>query len=161
MKTFYACRLRLHRMEEKPAKPLSKLYDILADIKEEIIVPLAKTSGIHKIEESTISSIKTKNNFNSADFDTFKTINKSLLPKPKFKLLGKADRRALGMESTSSAQATNGKQEEDEQDDRGERRNDITIVKQVKDRQTTASNGWITLAKSNSLHGDIVGSEGL
>ena len=156
-------------MEEKPAKPLSKLYDILADIKEEIIVPLAKTSGIHKIEESTISSIKTKNNFNSADFDTFKTINKSLLPKPKFKLLGKADRRALGMESTSSAQATNGKEEEeeeeeeeeDEQDDRGERRNDITIVKQVKDRQTTASNGWITLAKSNSLHGDIVGSEGL
>lgn len=150
-------------MEEKPAKPLSKLYDILADIKEEIIVPLAKTSGIHKIEESTISSIKTKNNFNSADFDTFKTINKSLLPKPKFKLLGKADRRALGMESTSSAQATNGKEEEeeDEQDDRGERRNDITIVKQVKDRQTTASNGWITLAKSNSLYGDIVGSEGL
>ena len=148
-------------MEEKPAKPLSKLYDILADIKEEIIVPLAKTSGIHKIEESTISSIKTKNNFKSADFDTFKTINKSLLPKPKFKFLGKADRRALGMESTSSAQATNGKQEEDEQDDRGERMHDITTVKQVKDRQTTASNGWITLAKSNSLHGDIVGSEGL
>jgi len=124
-------------MEEKPAKPLSKLYDILADIKEEIIVPLAKTSGIHKIEESTISSIKTKNNFKSADFDTFKTINLSLLPKPKFKLLGKADRRALGMESTSSAQATNGKQEEDEQDDRGERMHDITTVKQVKDRQTT------------------------
>ena len=148
-------------MEEKPAKPLSKLYDILADIKEEIIVPLAKTSGIHKIEESTISSIKTKNNFKSADFDTFKTINKSLLPKPKFKFLGKADRRALGMESTSSAQATDGKQEEDEQDDRGERMHDITTVKQVKDRQTTASNGWITLAKSNSLHGDIVGSEGL
>ena len=147
-------------MEEKPAKPLSKLHDILADIKEEIIVPLAKTSGIHKIEESTISSIKTKNNFKSADFDTFKTINKSLLPKPKFKLLGKADRRALGMESTSSAQATNGKEEEDEQDDRGERMHDIT-VKQVKDRQTTASNGWITLAKSNSLYGDIVGSEGL
>ena len=148
-------------MEEKPAKPLSKLYDILADIKEEIIVPLAKTSGIHKIEESTISSIKTKNNFKSADFDTFKTINLSLLPKSKFKLLGKADRRALGMESASSAQATNGKQEEDEQDDRGERMHDITTVKQVKDRQTTASNGWITLAKSNSLYGDIVGSEGL
>ena len=105
-------------MEDKPAKPLSKLYDILADIKEEIIVPLAKTSGIHKIEESTISSIKTKNNFNSADFDTFKTINKSLLPKPKFKLLGKADRRALGMESTSSAQATNGKEEEEEEEAR-------------------------------------------
>ena len=65
------------------------------------------------------------------------------------------------MESTSSAQATNGKQEEDEQDDRGERMHDITTVKQVKDRQTTASNGWITLAKSNSLYGDIVGSEGL
>jgi hypothetical protein len=153
-------------MEEKPVKPLSKLYDILADIKKEIIVPHATTPGIHKIEESTISSIKTKNNFKSADFDTFKTINKSLLPKPKFKLLGKADRRALGMESTSSAQATNGKEEEeeeeeDDEDDRGERRNDITTVKQVKDRQTTASNGWITLAKSNSLYGDIVGSEGL
>ena len=53
------------------------------------------------------------------------------------------------------------KKKKKKQDDRGERRNDITIVKQVKDRQTTASNGWITLAKSNSLHGDIVGSEGL
>ena len=101
-------------MEEKPAKPLSKLYDILADIKEEIIVPLAKTSGIHKIEESTISSIKTKNNFKSADFDTFKTINLSLLPKPKFKLLGNADRRALGMEST------NGKEEEEEEEEEEE-----------------------------------------
>ena len=106
-------------MEPKPSEPLSKLYDILAGGKEEVIVPVqAKTSGIHvhKIEGSTISFMKTKNNFKSADFDTFKNINKSLLPIPKFKLLGKAERRSLGMELAFS-QATTGTEEDDDDDD--------------------------------------------
>ena len=64
-------------MEPKPSEPLSKLYDILAGVKEEVIVPVqAKISGIHvhKIEGSTISFVKTKNNFKSADFDTLSKI---------------------------------------------------------------------------------------
>jgi len=64
--------------------------------------------GIHTIEESVISSMKTDNEFTSADFDAFKEITEPL-PIPKFKILGQAELASLRSEPTLPL-ATHGKE---------------------------------------------------
>ena len=64
--------------------------------------------GIHTIEESVISSMKTDNEFTSADFDAFKEITEPL-PIPKFKILGQAELALLRSEPTLPL-ATHGKE---------------------------------------------------
>jgi hypothetical protein len=89
--------------------------------------------GIHTIEGSVISSMKTDNEFTSGDFDAFKEITEPL-PIPKFKILGQAELASLRSEPTLPL-ATHGKESKGHEN--GLRMNHQAIV----------NNDWLKLER--------------